>query len=198
MPPSIRATRADRLINLRGEVVGINTAIFSRTGGNIGIGFAIPVNLAKELVPQLRDKGKVTRGWLGVFIQKVTPEIADRSVWSRRTAPWSPTSWRTGRQRRPASKSATSSSSSTASSQRVERAADAGRAHPDGQRVRMKVVRDKEMALNVDVGELKDEEVRSRPREGELGLTVQRLTPEIAESLGLEKTKGVVVGGRAG
>ena len=46
-------------------------------GGNIGIGFAIPVNLAKELVPQLREKGKVTRGWLGVLIQKVTPEIAE-------------------------------------------------------------------------------------------------------------------------
>ena len=65
------------LINLRGEVVGINSAIFSRTGGNIGIGFAVPINIAKELVPQLKEKGKVTRGWLGVLIQKVTPEIAE-------------------------------------------------------------------------------------------------------------------------
>ena len=65
------------LINLRGEVVGINTAIFSRTGGNIGIGFAIPINLVKELLPQLKGKGKVTRGYLGVLIQKVTPEIAE-------------------------------------------------------------------------------------------------------------------------
>jgi len=65
------------LINLRGEVIGINTAIFSRTGGNMGIGFAIPVNLAKELLPQLKGKGKVTRGYLGVLIQKVTPEIAE-------------------------------------------------------------------------------------------------------------------------
>src|SRR5207245_3074612 len=65
------------LINLRGEVVGINTAIFSRTGVNIGIGFAIPVNLVKELLPQLRGKGKVTRGYLGVLIQKVTPDIAE-------------------------------------------------------------------------------------------------------------------------
>src|SRR5919106_4083836 len=65
------------LINLRGEVVGINTAIFSRTGGNLGIGFAIPINLAKELLPQLKSKGKVTRGWLGVVIQRVTPEIAE-------------------------------------------------------------------------------------------------------------------------
>src|SRR2546427_5608908 len=65
------------LINLRGEVVGINTAIFSRTGGNMGIGFAIPINLVKEVLPQLRGKGKVTRGYLGVLIQKVTPEIAE-------------------------------------------------------------------------------------------------------------------------
>ena len=65
------------LVNLKGEVVGINSAIFSRSGGNIGIGFAIPINLAKELLPQLQEKGKVTRGWLGVYIQKVTPEIAE-------------------------------------------------------------------------------------------------------------------------
>ncbi|NIO12201.1 MAG: Do family serine endopeptidase, partial [Deltaproteobacteria bacterium] len=65
------------LINLRGEVVGINTAIFSRGGGNIGIGFAIPINLVKELLPQLKSKGKVTRGWLGVVIQGVTPAIAE-------------------------------------------------------------------------------------------------------------------------
>lgn len=63
------------LINLRGEVVGINTAIFSRSGGNIGIGFAIPINLVKELLPQLKGMGKVIRGYLGVIIQKVTPEI---------------------------------------------------------------------------------------------------------------------------
>ncbi|MBI1993134.1 MAG: PDZ domain-containing protein, partial [Deltaproteobacteria bacterium] len=65
------------LINLNGEVVGINTAIFSRTGGNIGIGFAIPTNLVQELLPQLKGKGKVTRGYLGVVIQKVTQEIAE-------------------------------------------------------------------------------------------------------------------------
>src|SRR5947199_9672258 len=65
------------LLNTRGDVVGINTAIFSRGGGNIGIGFAIPISLAKEIVPQLKTKGHVTRGWLGVMIQKVTPDIAE-------------------------------------------------------------------------------------------------------------------------
>jgi len=64
------------LINLKGEVIGINTAIFSQGGGNIGIGFAIPIDQAKSVVEQLKDKGKVTRGWLGVAIQSVTPELA--------------------------------------------------------------------------------------------------------------------------
>ena len=65
------------LINLRGEVVGVNTAIFSRGGGNIGIGFAIPINLVKGLLSQLKDEGKVTRGWLGVVIQDVNAEMAE-------------------------------------------------------------------------------------------------------------------------
>jgi serine protease Do len=64
------------LFNEQGEVVGINSAIFSQSGGNIGIGFAIPINLAKQLLPDLETKGSVTRGWLGVAIQKVTPELA--------------------------------------------------------------------------------------------------------------------------
>src|SRR5574341_2325314 len=65
------------LCNMRGEVVGIATAIFSQSGGNIGIGFAIPTNSIKELLPQLKDKGKVVRGFIGTSVQKLTPEIAD-------------------------------------------------------------------------------------------------------------------------
>jgi serine protease Do len=66
------------LVNLHGDVVGINTAIASRSGGFQGIGFAIPVNEAKWVYAQLKDHGKVTRGWLGVAIQDVTavPEVA--------------------------------------------------------------------------------------------------------------------------
>jgi serine protease Do len=64
------------LFNLSGKVVGLNTAIFSPSGGNVGIGFAIPINIAKSIVPQLKGKGKVVRGWLGVIVQKVTPELA--------------------------------------------------------------------------------------------------------------------------
>jgi len=66
------------LFNTRGEVVGINSAIFSQTGGSVGIGFAIPVNLAKELLPQLKSKGRVVRGWLGIAIAPVTPEMAKK------------------------------------------------------------------------------------------------------------------------
>lgn len=62
------------LLNVQGEVIGINTAIASPSGGSIGIGFAIPVNMAKDLLPQLK-KGKVVRGWLGVVIQKITRDL---------------------------------------------------------------------------------------------------------------------------
>ena len=62
------------LVDARGALVGINTAIFSQTGGSVGIGFAIPVNLAKQVLPQLRATGKVTRGYLGVAVTPVTPE----------------------------------------------------------------------------------------------------------------------------
>ncbi|HEU4366926.1 MAG TPA: Do family serine endopeptidase [Methylomirabilota bacterium] len=63
------------LVDSRGALVGINTAIFSQTGGSVGIGFAIPVNLAKEVLPQLRASGKVVRGYLGVAVAPVPPEI---------------------------------------------------------------------------------------------------------------------------
>jgi serine protease Do len=62
--------------NLDGQVIGINTAIYSPNGGSVGIGFAIPSDLAKPVIDQLREHGKVDRGWLGVQIQQVTPEIA--------------------------------------------------------------------------------------------------------------------------
>ncbi len=64
------------LLNIRGEAVGMNTAIFSRSGGYMGIGFAIPINMAKNIEKQLRATGKVTRGWLGVMIQDVSEELA--------------------------------------------------------------------------------------------------------------------------
>ena len=65
------------LVDLNGDVVGVNTAIYTPYGVNIGIGFAIPINLVSGIVEQLKVGGKVTRAWLGVFIQAVTPEIAE-------------------------------------------------------------------------------------------------------------------------
>jgi len=65
------------LVNLRGELIGINTAIYSPSGGSIGIGFSIPSKLASNVVNQLKNFGQARRGWLGVRIQQVTPEIAE-------------------------------------------------------------------------------------------------------------------------
>ena len=64
------------LVNTRGELVGINTAIFSQSGGNMGIGFAVPSNMARSILQQLVESGRVVRGWLGVSIQDLTPELA--------------------------------------------------------------------------------------------------------------------------
>ncbi|MBS1117696.1 MAG: putative Serine protease do-like precursor, partial [candidate division NC10 bacterium] len=64
------------LVNQAGQVVGIDTAIVSQSGGSVGIGFAIPINEAKTILPQLEAKGHVTRGWLGVSLQPMTAELA--------------------------------------------------------------------------------------------------------------------------
>ncbi len=72
-----RGNSGGPMFNLAGEVIGINTAIFSPTGGSVGIGFAIPASLAKPIVDQLRQYGKTRRGWLGVRIQQVNDEIAE-------------------------------------------------------------------------------------------------------------------------
>ncbi|MGH7827878.1 MAG: DegQ family serine endoprotease [Candidatus Binatia bacterium] len=184
------------LINLRGEVIGINTAIFSRTGGNIGIGFAIPINLVKELLPQLKGKGKVTRGYLGVLIQRVTPEIAESLGMDKARGALVANVSKDG----PAEKAGVKVGDVIVEfdGKEVKDSGDlpfiVARTAVD-KKVRMKLLRDKkEITLTVAVGELKDEEVvAAAPEKGELGLTVQKLTPQMAESLGLEKADGVVV-----
>jgi serine protease Do len=74
--PINRGNSGGPTFNLEGEVIGINTAIYSPNGGSVGIGFAVPSNVAKTVVAQLEEHGKVSRGWLGVQIQEVTPAIA--------------------------------------------------------------------------------------------------------------------------
>jgi serine protease Do len=184
------------LLNLRGEVVGINTAIFSRSGGNIGIGFAIPINLVKELLPQLRGKGKVTRGYLGVLIQKVTPEIAESLGIDKARGALVANVSKDG----PAEKAGVKVGDVIVEfdGKEIKESGDLPivvARTPVDRKVRMKVLRDKkDLQLTVTIGELKDEEVvASAPEKGELGMTVQKLTPQMAESLGLDRAEGVVV-----
>jgi serine protease Do len=185
------------LLNLKGEVVGINTAIFSRSGGNIGIGFAIPINLAKELLPDLEAKGKVTRGWLGVMIQKVTPEIAESLQLTDQKGALVADVMKDGPAQTAGVKvgdvivefDGQPVKDSTELPRLVARTAV-------GKTVPLTVIRDKATkTLTVTVGELKDEETSEQgAQEEKFGLTVQPLTPEIAESLGLSgDVKGVVV-----
>ena len=184
------------LINLRGEVVGINTAIFSRSGTNIGIGFAIPINLAKELVPQLKVKGKVTRGWLGVVIQRVTPEIAESLGVDNSRGALVASIAKDG----PAERAGVKVGDVIVEfdGKEIKDSNDLPilvARTPVDRKARLKVVRDKkEVVLTVTIGELKEEEIVASGKErGELGLTVQRLTPQIAESLGLERVEGLVI-----
>ena len=74
--PINRGNSGGPTFNLEGQVIGINTAIYSPNGGSVGIGFAIPASIASKVIDQLREHGKVDRGWLGVQIQEVTPAIA--------------------------------------------------------------------------------------------------------------------------
>ncbi len=185
------------LINLRGEVVGINTAIFSRSGGNIGIGFAIPINLAKELLPQLEEKGKVTRGWLGVLIQKVTRDIADSLDLDEPRGALVADVMADG----PAKEAGVQVGDvivefdGHAVGESNELPFLVART-PVGKTVEVIVIRaGEEKTLAVTIAELEDDATDQETAENDtLGLTVQPLTPEIAESLGLEEgTEGVVV-----
>jgi len=72
-----RGNSGGPLFDMKGNVVGINTAIFSQSGGSVGIGFAVSSNLAKQVTDQLKQYGRTKRGWLGVLIQEITQEIAD-------------------------------------------------------------------------------------------------------------------------
>lgn len=66
------------LVDLNGKVIGVNTAIFSQNGGNMGIGFAIPINMAKSIMEQLIDNGKVTRGFIGIMMREINHDLAER------------------------------------------------------------------------------------------------------------------------
>ena len=181
------------LINMKGEVVGINTAIIA--SGN-GIGFAIPINMAKEIAPQLREKGHVTRGWLGVSIQEVTPELAKSFDLKEKKGAL------VGQvvSGSPAEKAGIEQGDVILEfdGKEVADSKDLPRivaSTPVGKGVTVKLSRNGKLVdRQVKVGELEEKtEVAKTPTHRSLGITVQNLTPEIAKGLGLKKETGVVV-----
>ena len=183
------------LINLRGEVVGINTAIFSQSGGNIGIGFAIPTNLVKELLPNLKDNGKVVRGYLGVTIQKITPEIAESLGIKQSNGALVADVAKAGPAERAGIK--TGDVIVAFNGKEIKDSGElplqAARVAP-GKQAQLKVLRNgKELVLPLTVGEFKEREVVAASESGDLGLAVQPVTASIAAELGLERAEGLVV-----
>jgi serine protease Do len=185
------------LFNLKGEVVGINTAIVQ---GGQGIGFATPIDLARNVMAQLKDKGKVTRGWLGVHIQRLTPEMAEslgipgaKGVLVAdvmKDAPAEKAGIRSG--------DVIVAFDGKGVATESELPALVASARP-GSKVEVKVIRDgKEMTLHVTLTEMEGS-AAGKAATGDsdslkrLGLAVQDLTPEIARKLGVENRKGVAV-----
>jgi serine protease Do len=185
------------LINLQGEVVGINTAIIA---SGQGIGFAIPINMAKEVAPQLQKRGHVTRGLLGVAIQDVTPELAkslglkeSKGALVSQVVPGGP-----------ADKAEIEQGDVIVSfdGRMVDDSKDLPRIVASttvGKTVTVKLLRDgKEVERQAKVGEMEEEntsETEKSPVHPSLGVTVQNLTPQVARELGLKKSAGVVVTG---
>ena len=193
------------LFNVRGEVIGVNTAIYSPArlfgggGGSIGIGFAIPINLVKQIVSELYSHGKVTRGWLGVLIQRVDEDIALAMDLPRAAgalvADVMPDS--------PAQKAGLSRGDVivTYDGKVVEENKDlpllVARTGV-GKVVGVEIIRNAQRkVLDVTIGELVDESANARGvnglEEANLGIRVQDLTDDMARALGLEELRGVVV-----
>ncbi|MBM2804209.1 MAG: Periplasmic serine endoprotease DegP-like, partial [Deltaproteobacteria bacterium] len=188
------------LINAEGEVIGVNSAIFSQSGGNVGIGFAIPIDLAKKVADHLRKNGKVVRGWLGVRVQDVTPTLASSVGLTRN--PNETTLVTEVAEKSPAAEAGVKTGDIIVefNGKPVPKSHDFPSVIADtapGQKVTLKIFRDKkEQVVGVRIGELAEESEANQPveaRDAELGLRVQRITPEAARRLGLGSAKGVLV-----
>jgi serine protease Do len=186
------------LVNLSGEVVGINTAIFSRSGGYMGVGFAIPVNLAKAVANQLLDRGEVTRGYLGIVIQSLTADLAQsfgirdqRGILIAQVTEDSPAA-RAGLkagdiivayQGKPVTE--------------VGNFRNRVALTPPGSQAPLTILRDGQRRnITVRIGKLSEEKrVAEGPaqRTEKLGLSVQTLTPELARQFGAKAGQGAVV-----
>lgn len=192
------------LFNLDGEVVGINSQIYSRTGGFMGLSFAIPIELALDVADQLKSSGRVARGWLGVLIQDVTRDLAESFGMSRpsgalvaQVLPDSPAA---------AGGIQVGDVIVSYAGEDIDTSANlppmVGRSRI-GETVEVQVIRDgKPQALRIKIAELPEDEgqapVGSRvPRSPDannrvLGFTVEQLTEERKQALGIEG-EGVVV-----
>jgi len=185
------------LVNLDGQVVGINTAIFSRSGGYMGIGFAIPIDLAKAIGEQLIDKGEVVRGHLGVVIQPLTDALAksfgikQEGILVAQVAEDSPAE-KAGLQQ---------GDIIIAYRGRKVKSVGEFRNHialtAPGSQAELTVLRDgKRKTLAVKIGkQAKNMEVASGPAlsSEEIGMTVQSITPQLAEQFNIKKGEAVVV-----
>ena len=190
------------LINSRGQVVGINNAIYSQTGGSVGIGFAIPINQVKPVVTQLASTGKVTRGWLGVSIQPLTPELAKGFQMSENSgalvASVQPDS--------PAARAGLKAGDVVTQydGQNIAHPGDLSRRvanTPVGRKVALNVIRDgKPITLDVTVAQMEEsgQQVASASDDeskGALGLSVESITPDKAREMKLADSHGVLVRG---
>jgi serine protease Do len=184
------------LLNLHGEVIGVNSAIFSQSGGNIGIGFAIPVNMAKQLLPQLRE-GKVRRSWLGVMIQDITPELnaklglgIDEGALVSDVVGGGPAE-KAGIKRGDVIVQFDGKPIRSSHDLPFVVAST-----PIGKTVGVEVMRDSQrMNLQVKTEELKEEAEATPSQEAppKLGIQVQEITPEMAKNYGLSRTSGVII-----
>ncbi len=185
------------LFNMRGQVIGINTAIVS---GGQGIGFAIPINLAKEVFLQLHDKGSVTRGWLGVAIQSISPDLLKAFNLEDNQGALVADVMSDG----PAAKAGLQRGDVIVgfNGNKVQDSTELPRlvaAIAPGTKVQVEVVRGgKKMMVPVTLGTLPEEKeasAKSQPADvGEsLGLQVEAITPEVVRGLRLDNAKGVVV-----
>lgn len=187
------------LLNLRGEVIGINTAIASRTGQSAGIGFAVPIDLAKEILPQLKSSGRVTRGQLGITIQSQWSDALAREFGVDHGAIISDVT-----KGSPAEKAGLKQGDVIVeyNGKPLNEGNDLPRlvaATKPGTKVDLKVVRDKkEKMLSVEVGTMKDTEIAETPGDEEnsnveLGISVMNLDSQMAQELDLDSDQGVVI-----
>lgn len=184
------------LLNTAGKVIGINSAIFSRTGGNVGIGFAIPINMAKDLLPQLKE-GKVVRGWLGVMIQGITPELKRKlNLDDEKGALVADVTKGSPAHKGGIKRGDVIVSFDGKTIREMRELPYVVGSTSVGKEVPVVVIRkSKKETLVIEIGRLEEDkkaEEKQRP-EHELGMITEELTPQLARNLGLSETKGLVV-----